>query len=108
MVGENVVTDEKIGQGQFGKVYISQRREHYFSHFRGHPGYLTACKVINLHGKTRKQIDDMEKEALMMRNLDHPNIIRLHQASRTQNNLYLFTDYCDQGDLKGFMKRVCA
>jgi serine/threonine protein kinase len=49
----------------------------------------------------------MEKEALMMRNLDHPNIIRLHQASRTQNNLYLFTDYCDQGDLKGFMKKVC-
>ena len=96
LIGDYVVTDDKIGQGQFGKVYISQRREHYFSpHSKNHPGYLTACKVISLQGKTRKQIDEMEKEALMMRNLDHPNIIRLHQASRTQNNLYLFTDYCD-------------
>lgn len=96
LIGDYVVTDDKIGQGQFGKVYISQRREHYFSHHaKNHPAYLTACKVISLQGKTRKQIDEMEKEALMMRNLDHPNIIRLHQASRTQNNLYLFTDYCD-------------
>jgi serine/threonine protein kinase len=95
LVGDYVVTDDKIGQGQFGKVFIAQRREHFFSHMRGHVGNLTACKVISLHGKTRKQIDDMEKEALMMRNLDHPNIIRLLQASRTQNNLYLFTDYCD-------------
>ncbi len=75
---------------------------------RGQADKLTACKVISLTGKTAKQIDEMEKEALMMRNLDHPNIIRLHQASRTKNNLYLFTDYCDQGDLKGFMKRVCS
>jgi serine/threonine protein kinase len=95
MVGEYVVTDEKIGQGQFGKVFIAQRREHYFSHMRGHIGNLTACKVISLHGKSIKQINDMENEARMMRNLDHPNIIRLLQASRTQNNLYLFTDYCD-------------
>jgi len=50
-------------------------------------------------------VAELEREVEILRQLDHPNIIKLHQALRTQNNLYLFTDYCDQGDLKGFMQK---
>ncbi len=48
----------------------------------------------------------MESEALILRQLsEHPGVIKMHQAVKTINNLYLFTDYCDQGDLKSFMRK---
>ena len=80
LVGNYVITDEKIGQGQFGKVYLAQRRELYFATNNNYSltQDMVACKIISFANKSDKQIDDMEKEALMMRNLDHPNIIRLH------------------------------
>ena len=40
-----------------------------------------------------------------MSRLDHPNIIRLHRALRTKNTIYLITEYCDQGDLKSFLRK---
>ena len=34
----------------------------------------------------------------------HPNIVTLHAVLHTTNNLYIFMEYCDQGDLKQFIE----
>ena len=47
----------------------------------------------------------MEREVEILTRLNHPCIIKLHCTLRTANNLYLITDYCDEGDLKQFMKK---
>ena len=51
-------------------------------------------------------ITELEREVDIMSGLSHPNIIRLFSALKTENNLYIFTDYCDEGDLKGFIKKI--
>jgi len=33
----------------------------------------------------------------------HPSIVRFYKALQTANNLYLFMEYCDKGDLKEFI-----
>ena len=30
----------------------------------------------------------------------HPNIVTLNAVLHTSNNLYIFMEFCDQGDLK--------
>ena len=35
----------------------------------------------------------------------HPNIVKLYKSTESKNNLYLFMEYCDVGDLKQFVKR---
>lgn len=88
---------DQIGQGQFGKVFLATKVDNPSVHF--------GCKMVSTQNKTPKQVANMEKEALILSRFDHPNIIRLHQAVRTPNNIYLLTDYCDQGDLKNFMRK---
>ena len=38
----------------------------------------------------------------------HPNIVTLNAVLHTSNNLYIFMEFCDQGDLKQFIKRRSA
>jgi serine/threonine protein kinase len=61
---------------------------------------------VSIENKKPREIAEMEKEVEILHKLSHPNIIRLHKALRTRNNLYLFTDYCDKGDLKTFIKSI--
>jgi serine/threonine-protein kinase ULK/ATG1 len=35
-----------------------------------------------------------------MRKLKHPNILKLLQNYQTNNNIYLITEYCNNGDLE--------
>lgn len=48
---------------------------------------------------------EIEKEVEILSNLNHPNIIKLHTSLKTKNNLYLFFELCDIGDLKTFVKK---
>jgi len=36
--------------------------------------------------------------------LFHPNIVKLYDFIKTQNNNYLVIEYCGGGDLRGFLK----
>ncbi len=96
-----------IGKGQFGKVHIAQKIEDYLRNRdeKRESNTLYACKTISLQGKNSKQIEEIEREAEVMSRLNHPNIIRLNKALRTKNTIYLITEYCDQGDLKTFLKK---
>lgn len=47
----------------------------------------------------------MEREAEILSKLEHPNIIKLHHALKTNNNFYLIMDHCDHGDLKSFLNK---
>ena len=94
---------ETIGKGQFGHVCLAKKRGE--PHMR-ESSQVYACKVVSIRNKSPRQIVEMEKEVQILSRLEHPNIIKLHQALRTQNNLYLFMDYCDEGDLKGFIRKV--
>ena len=35
-----------------------------------------------------------------MTKIEHPNIVKMYGASRTARNLYMFLEYCKDGDLK--------
>lgn len=48
---------------------------------------------------------EIEKEVDILSNLDHPNIIKLYSAIKTINNLYLFMEFCEFGDLKAFIQK---
>ena len=39
-----------------------------------------------------------------MKKLIHPNLVCLREIQVSKNNLYLFIDYCDGGDLSKYMQ----
>lgn len=39
-----------------------------------------------------------------MKRIDHPNIVKLLDVYQTSNNMYIVTEYCEEGDLAGWLK----
>jgi serine/threonine protein kinase len=89
----------KIGDGQFGVVYLAQHQ--------GDESNLVAIKQISKkrlseYGKIAIKL--IRTELAIMAKLNHPNIIGLIQFIESLNNYYLVMPYCEGGDMEAFVK----
>ena len=89
---------KKLGQGTFGQVYKIMNKQ---------TGNIRAMKIIpknNLRpGFTDK---DIIHEITIMKNLDHPHIIKLYEFYIDEFNYYLINEYCTEGDLSEKMIKL--
>ncbi|XP_021748823.1 serine/threonine-protein kinase ATG1a-like [Chenopodium quinoa] len=91
IVGDYII-GPKIGSGSFAVVWKSKHR---------HLGTEFAIKEID-----KKHFNDnLRKEISILRNITHPNIIRLFEAIETEERIYLVLEYCDGGDLGAYIHR---
>lgn len=40
-----------------------------------------------------------------MKKIEHKNIVKLLDVYQTTNNMYIITEFCEEGDLMSFVKR---
>ncbi|KAL4438341.1 hypothetical protein ABPG74_009764 [Tetrahymena malaccensis] len=88
---------KKIGKGNFASVYLAERLE---------DEKMFAVKAFS---KEAAYAQEKGKEALLneidlMRALDHPNIMKLHEVFETENSLYFILDLLEGGQLYDKMK----
>ncbi len=59
-------------------------------------------KVVDLNcfGKDRKLIEAFKNEMKIMKTIDHPRIIHLHDKIYKDKIFYLITTYCSGGNLE--------
>lgn len=53
---------------------------------------------------TKKSIKNLHDEIQILRNLESPYIINLHDTFKTDRHFYLILDYCNGGDLEGLLE----
>jgi len=95
MLGEyNVI--KKIGEGSFSNVYKA-------SHIK--TGIFYAIKSIKTKRLSKKVIQNLNSEVEILMNINHPNIIKIHDVIKTKDHIHLVLDYCDGGDLHNFIKK---
>lgn len=84
---------DKIGQGTYSSVYKARDLE---------TGQIVALKKVRFANMDPESVRFMAREILILRRLDHPNIMRLEGlvTSRVSGNLYLVFEYMDH-DLAG-------
>ena len=89
---------QKLGHGTFGQVFKIMQKQ---------TGNIRAMKIIpknNLRpGFTDK---DIVHEITIMKNLDHPHIIKLYEFYIDDYNYYLINEYCTEGDLSEKMAKL--
>ena len=83
---------ENLGFGSYGivkKVYL-----------RSNPETIRAIKIIP-KGLLMEGVDDdkLFDEILILKNLNHPNIMKLYEFFEDNVNFYMVSEFCDQGDL---------
>lgn len=79
---------DKIGEGSYGSVRKGVQRK---------TGQVRAIKIIP---KTAvKYIAKFRQEIQLMKELEHPNIIRLYETYEDKENIYLVMELCSGGEL---------
>mmetsp|Transcript_17340 Transcript_17340/g.17020 ORF Transcript_17340/g.17020 Transcript_17340/m.17020 type:complete len:214 (+) Transcript_17340:24-665(+) len=81
------VFDEKIGDGKFGTVFLAHPRNDLESN--------VAIKLIPQESFSHR----IEKELLLLKNIDHNNVIRYISAYKDNEYYYIVTEHCEGGEL---------
>ncbi|XP_055971410.1 cyclin-dependent kinase 3 isoform X2 [Sorex fumeus] len=84
---------EKIGEGTYGVVYKARNRD---------TGQLVALKKIRLDLETEGVPSTAIREISLLKELKHPNIVRLLDVVHSEKKLYLVFEFLSQ-DLKKYM-----
>ena len=94
---EDLVLIKSIGKGAFGEVFLTTKR--------GTQQQFATKKVqksVVLQEKVKKYFNN---EIFILRNVNHPNIIKLHEIKQTLNNFYLVFDLCNGGGLSDCLEK---
>lgn len=103
----SIETDYDIGKqlgepGQFGVAKLCTRKS---------DGKEFAVKIIDkskfVHSEDREKVfEDMRAEIVVMRSLDHENIVKLYQVYETKLSLYLVQELCSGGELFDMISKL--
>jgi len=77
-----------IGTGSYGEVYRAEVR-----------GRIVAVKKLHVRNLKAEQVDAFCKEASLMCQLNHTNIVGFIGAVTEPSNLSILTEYCSRGSL---------
>jgi len=82
------IDKKKLGEGSSGSVSKGKNKS---------TGQTRAIKTI---GKTQmKKMDRFQQEVAIMKMMDHPNIIKLHESFEDQRSVHLVMEMCSGGEL---------
>ena len=85
---ENYQKLKKIGKGSYGYVYQVVKKN---------TNLIRAMKIIPKN--FQKEIKEIEREINVLRNLDHPNVMKIYEFLEDEKNYYIISEFCDGGDL---------
>ncbi|CAN6480548.1 unnamed protein product [Victoria cruziana] len=96
MIGEYIL-GPKIGSGSFAVVWRGW-------HVRS--GDVVAIKEIDRRQLSAKLNESLLKEITILGEINHPNIVRLHDVIETGEKIYLVLEYCTGGDLAAYIHHL--
>ncbi|XP_062001846.1 serine/threonine-protein kinase ATG1c-like isoform X1 [Rosa rugosa] len=95
VVGDYIV-GRQIGSGSFSVVWHARHRAH---------GTEVAIKEIATGRLNKKLQESLMSEIFILKKINHPNIIRLHDIIEVPGKINLVLEYCRGGDLSMYIQR---
>ena len=91
-----VLTPKVLGRGQYGAVHYGYLQENPLKYY--------AVKVIDRKRIRGKNQELLVNEIEVMTEIQHRHVVSLIAATKTQANFYLVMEFCNGGDVDGFIK----
>uniref|UniRef100_A0A0N5BS84 Serine/threonine-protein kinase par-1 n=1 Tax=Strongyloides papillosus TaxID=174720 RepID=A0A0N5BS84_STREA len=83
-----------IGKGNFAKVKLAKHMP---------TGQEVAIKIIDKSSMNSTSIQKLYREVRIMKQLDHPNIVKLYQVMETETTLYLVMEFASGGEVFDYL-----
>ena len=97
MIIEDLTLIKSVGKGSFGEVFLTSRKG---------TDQMYAVKKVSkslvLQEKVKKYFNN---EIYILKQVNHPNIIKLYEIKQTLNNFYLVFDLCNGGGLSNCLEK---
>lgn len=84
-----------IGEGSYGLVYRATNTL---------TGEKYAVKMINKKKIPQASLDMISRETFILQGLDHPNVIKYHFTTESDDYINIYTDYYGGGDVFGIIE----
>ncbi|KAG8629920.1 hypothetical protein KVT40_001539 [Elsinoe batatas] len=86
------ILGQTIGEGEFGKVKLGWKKD---------GGVQVAIKLIRREslGHNPNRLPKIYREIAILRGLQHPNIVRLHEMVETERHIGIILEYASGGEL---------
>ena len=81
---------ERLGKGSYGSVYLCRHKK---------TRDAFACKVISMNRISSHYLRKLHVEIAIMKEVDHPNIVKLREVFFGSRTVYLVMDLCQGGEL---------
>ena len=97
MIIEDLTLIKSLGKGEFGEVFLTSKKgtDQMFA-------VKKVSKSLVLQEKVKKYFNN---EIYILKNVNHPNIIKLYEIKQTLNNFYLVFDLCNGGTLSNCLEK---
>ena len=90
-VGEAFRIERRIGAGGMGVVYLARDES------------LDRLVAVKLH-KAGAGVDRLQREAMAMARLTHPNVITVHEVGRLGDRVFVAMEFVSGGTLRSWLK----
>ena len=87
-----------LGEGAFGSVYQVKRKNAINREI------TRALKEINKESINEEE-DEVRNEIEVLKNLDHPNIMKIFEFFEDEKKMYIINEFCGGGDIAGLMDK---
>jgi len=98
-----------IGRGSMGEVSIVSKRRDLIEANNGSEATAPrqyACKSVSTVQMNKKEIDEFINEIEILRELDHPNVIKMYEIYYTNQKIWIVTELCMGGDLGKYEEKM--
>jgi serine/threonine protein kinase len=95
---DNLFLDKLLGKGSFADVYLTRIKD---------DNKLYATKVYNREQTEASSslFNYLKAEINLLKGINHPNIVKLKDVTKTKKHFYLVLEYCNGGELKNALDK---
>ena len=94
---DDITLTKFLGKGSFGEVYLSTKR--------GRAGYFATKKIDRKTADKPSFKKYLDNEIDILKNINHPNIVKLECVKTTNSNYYIVMEYINGGGLSDCLKK---
>ena len=91
MLVDDLTLIKGLGKGAFGEVYLTSKQ--------GSQEKFATKKIDKKYAANPKAKKYIDNEIKILKEIDHPNIIKLYDVKENNQNYYLVMEYCNGGGL---------
>ena len=97
---DDIILTNSLGKGDFAEIFLTQKE--------GSKEFYATKRLDRVFFEKPENIKRLISEISLLKNIHHPNIVRLIDLKKTKSHIYIVMEYCNGRDLSECLEKYKA